>query len=200
MIDFKEHLYEDDPSQGHPDVRTRLREGYYFFLGNGRIQAAVQVSPAGEGTPLGLLIMDPERLGKKREALSFESQTGLEATMLKVELGEGTYTASGSGLQVRWSSRHGAPAVEATWQAGSARVREFFSCPLPEQPLLLREVVIHLPEEGKGVILHTGLRDQRVRKELRPAADGAMAHSFCYRLENGQVRLEPEFPVDLPSA
>lgn len=200
MIDFKEHLYDDDPSQGHPDVRTRLRDCFYFFLGNGRIQAAVQISPAGEGTPLGLLIMDPERLGKKREALSFDSQTGLEATMLRVEVGGRTYTPSNAGLQVRWSTRNGAPAVEATWQAGSAQVSEFFSCPLPQQPLLLREVVIHLPEDTKGVTLHTGLRDKRVRKELRPAAAGTVTHSYCYRLQNGQVSLGSEFPVDVRSA
>lgn len=49
-IDVKEHVYDDDPRRGHADVRTRLKEGSYFFLGNGRIQAAVQYSPSGEGS------------------------------------------------------------------------------------------------------------------------------------------------------
>ncbi len=101
MIDFKEHLYEDDPCHGHPDVRTRLRDGYYFFLGNGRIQAAVQIAPAGEGTPVGLVLMDPERLAKKREALSFDPQRGLEATMVCIEHGGQAWTPTGRGVQAR---------------------------------------------------------------------------------------------------
>jgi hypothetical protein len=60
MINVQEHFYDDDPSIGPPDVRTVLRGVNYFFLGNGLIQAAVQLAPQGEGTPLGLLIMDPE--------------------------------------------------------------------------------------------------------------------------------------------
>ncbi len=51
MIDVQEYFYDDDPAQGHPDVRTKLKDVSYFFLGNGFIQAAVQVSPGGEGTP-----------------------------------------------------------------------------------------------------------------------------------------------------
>jgi hypothetical protein len=54
MIDFEEHFYDDDPSLGHPDVQTRLMENNYFFLGNGMIQAAVQICGSGEGTPVGL--------------------------------------------------------------------------------------------------------------------------------------------------
>ena len=72
MIDVKEHYYDDDPESGHPDVRTRIKGVSYFFIGNGWIQGAVQVAPSGEGTPLGLLIMNPEYLGKKREALTMD--------------------------------------------------------------------------------------------------------------------------------
>ena len=41
MINPSEHVYDDDPDLGHPDVRTRLKDVSYFFLGNGHIQAAV---------------------------------------------------------------------------------------------------------------------------------------------------------------
>lgn len=84
MIDVKEHFYDDDPSQGHPDVRTMLKDASYFFIGNGHIQAALQIAPSGEGTPLGLLIMNPERLGKKREALTCDPEYGLENTMIRI--------------------------------------------------------------------------------------------------------------------
>ena len=87
MINPAEHVYDDDPNRGHPDVRTRLKDVSYFFLGNGLIQAAVQWAPGGEGTPLGLLLMDPDRLRKKREALTMDADSGLERTMVGVEVG-----------------------------------------------------------------------------------------------------------------
>ena len=68
-MDMKEHIYADDPKVGHPDIRTYLEGVDYFFIGNGLIQAAVQVCRSGEGTPLGLLIMNPDRFGPKRAAL-----------------------------------------------------------------------------------------------------------------------------------
>ncbi len=84
MIDVEEHFYDDDPSCGHPDVRTRLKDVSYFFLGNGIIQAAVQVAPSGEGTPIGLLFMDPNHLAKKRDSLSMDPESGLENTMIRI--------------------------------------------------------------------------------------------------------------------
>ncbi len=47
MIDVQEHFYDDNPNQGHADVRTRLKDANYFFIGNGHILAAIQVAPAG---------------------------------------------------------------------------------------------------------------------------------------------------------
>jgi hypothetical protein len=37
MIDVGEHVYHDDPTIGHPDVRTYLNGASYFFPGNGLI-------------------------------------------------------------------------------------------------------------------------------------------------------------------
>ncbi len=58
-MDVEEHFYTDDPEVGHPDVRTRLSDVDYFFVGNGHIQAAVQACRSGEGTPLGLIVLNP---------------------------------------------------------------------------------------------------------------------------------------------
>ena len=82
MIDVQEHIYDDDPNKGHPDCRTFLKDVSYFFIGNGLVSAAVQYSPSGEGSPYGLLVMNPEELKKKREALSFDENHGFEKTML----------------------------------------------------------------------------------------------------------------------
>ncbi len=53
-MEVKEHFYADDPTRGPADGKTTLRDVDYYFLGNGRIQAAVQIAPAGDGTPAGL--------------------------------------------------------------------------------------------------------------------------------------------------
>jgi len=87
MVDVAEHVYDDDPRRGRPDVRTRLDGVGYFFLGNGLIQAAVQFAPAGQGTPLGLLVMDPDRLRKKREALTMHPSLGLAPTAVLIATG-----------------------------------------------------------------------------------------------------------------
>jgi len=92
MIDVEERFYDDDPFQGHPDVRTRLKDASYFFLGNGLIKAAVQIAPSGEGTPVGLLIMDPERLAKKREALTISPESGLEDTTVHIRSGKVSFS------------------------------------------------------------------------------------------------------------
>jgi hypothetical protein len=68
MIDVAEHVYHDDPRIGHPDVRTQLRDVCYYFIGNGLIEGAIQFAPAWEGSPYGLLLMDPQQLKMKRES------------------------------------------------------------------------------------------------------------------------------------
>ena len=81
MVNVAEHVYDDDPRRGHPDVRTRLDGASYFFLGNGVVQAAVQWVTGSEGTPLGLIVMDPERLRKKRDSPTVSPHFGLEGTI-----------------------------------------------------------------------------------------------------------------------
>jgi len=94
-MDVREHFYTEDPSRGPVDGKTTLEGVDYFFLGNGLIQAAVQVTSAEGATPVGLLVMDPERLGPKRAGLTFDGQTGLSATALSLTDGTGIYAARG---------------------------------------------------------------------------------------------------------
>ena len=102
MINVQEHVYRDDPSVGPPDVRTELGGVDYFFLGNGLIQAAVQVAPRGPGTALGLLIMNPDRLRKKRESLTMDSRNGLAATLVRIVAGGRTHAPEPGRLRARW--------------------------------------------------------------------------------------------------
>ena len=141
-INASEHFYDDDPFQGHLDVQTRLPGVSYFFLGNGLVQAAVQWAPRGEGTPLGLLVMDPERLRKKRESLTLDPESGLRTTLLRVFAGGRSDTARPDTLRVSWVDHDGVPAAEARWRWQGGEVVERFFCPDRLTPRLVRLVSI----------------------------------------------------------
>jgi len=142
MVDVAEHVYHDDPAIGHPDVRTRLAGASYFFLGNGLIQAAVQYAPGGEGTPLGLLIMDPEHFGKKRDSLTMSSEYGLEPTVVRLAIDARELAPLPATLQVSWMRDAVVPTVEARWGEDGLAVVERFSCPSVGVARLAREVAI----------------------------------------------------------
>lgn len=183
MIEAKEHYYDDDPGAGPADVRTRLRDACYFFLGNGLIQAAVQLAPSGEGTPLGLLIMDPERLGKKREALTMDPVSGLAGTLLEVETAEGRrFEAEPPCLRVEWADRSGLPTVRALWKAGSLEVEESFFCPHPDEPRLIREVVLR-GASGDKALVRARICGEGATASAAPRADGSAAAYFAYDLD-----------------
>ena len=122
MINVEEHIYHDDPKAGHPDVRTQLPDVRYYFIGNGLIQAAIQHAPAGEGSLYGLLLMNPEWLGMKREALSFDPETGLEKTMLCIYAERGGHPLPHDKLCVKWDHRLGLPAIRVDWRSGALAV------------------------------------------------------------------------------
>ena len=191
MIDAAEHFYNDDPRQGHPDVRTRLKDASYFFLGNGLIQGAVQFAPGGEGTPLGLLIMNPERLGKKREALTLDPGSGLGPTVVRLVTAEGEGTPSAAGLRVQWTEHHGVPAVLARWTWDGIDVRERFYCPDWRTPRLAREISLRATAPGvRDVRLKTGGRGRSVERALAVPAEGDARTWLVYTLDahGGTVR------------
>jgi hypothetical protein len=142
MIEAKEHFYTDDPAVGPADVRTARKGASYFFIGNGLIQAAVQFSPAGEGTPLGLLIMDPEVLGPKRAALTMDDERGLAPTALEVNAGGRAFRPDASRVRVAWDEEDGVPVVRAEWSAGPLAITELFSCPDRDRPLIVRKIAL----------------------------------------------------------
>ncbi|MGE5198289.1 MAG: hypothetical protein ACM3H9_01520 [Rhodospirillaceae bacterium] len=142
MVDVAEHVYDDDPGRGHPDVRTRLAGASYFLLGNGLIQAAVQHAPRGEGTPLGLLIMDPEKLGQKRDALTMLPDSGLQTTVVHLVTATADVSPLINALTVSWQPDAPVPAVVASWGARGFTVQERFYCPSATRARLAREVTI----------------------------------------------------------
>ncbi len=190
MIDVGEHFYDEDPSQGHPDFRTRLKDVSYFFLGNGLIQAAVQIAPSGEGTPVGLLIMDPERLAKKREALTMSPESGLEDTMVRVCSGKKSLTCRDAAVDASWSGENKIPVVHVTWSSPTIGVNEFFSCSELSRPILVREVrVKNLEEKEASVLVKTGCLGHSVEKRIT-LDRGAECHLFFqYTLDSTKKRV-----------
>jgi hypothetical protein len=158
MIDVKEHIYRDDPKSGHLDVRTYLENVAYFFLGNGPVLAAVQWAPSGEGTPLGLIVQDPETLGPKRDAPTLDPECGLEPTRIEIESGGNRRTVyRAADPQVFWLEDADIPTVAAEWRAGPFRVRETFFCPAANEPLVVREIVVErMGKRPDSVRLRTG--------------------------------------------
>jgi hypothetical protein len=142
MVDVAEHVYDDDPRLGHPDVRTRLAGVNYFLLGNGLIQAAVQHAPRGEGTPLGLLIMDPDALRKKRHALTMHPTSGLETSVVHLVTSTADVSPLVSALTVTWQGDAPVPTVTASWGGRGFTVQERFYCPSASRARLAREVTI----------------------------------------------------------
>jgi hypothetical protein len=187
MINSSERL-DDDPTVGHPDVRTRLTDASYFFLGNGLIQAAIQWAPHGDGTPLGLLVMDPERLGRKRDALTMDPERGLSSTALRVLAAGRDESAQPASLRVGWTTRSGVPAVEATWRWQGGDVTEVFFCPDTTTPRLAREVVVTASPTLRTPIRLRAGAGSRVAEAAVTGAGGRAC--FLYTLSRDRSRLE----------
>ena len=193
MIDVKEYFYDDDPSKGHPDVRTKLGDVSYFFLGNGYIQAAVQIAPSEDGTPIGLLIMNPELLGKKREALTCDPESGLENTMIRIISGTSVKTAETETLEFGWFYEYKIPAVRVQWCSDNFRVTEYFYCPDMSHPVLIREVWIkNITQQTFQANFHTGVVHKTVGQEftLQPKGEERIFIRYALDSSGKQVNLD----------
>lgn len=187
MINPSEHVYDDDPNLGHPDVRTRLKDVSYFFLGNGHIQAAVQWAAGGEGTPLGLLLMDPDRLRKKREALTGNVVSGLGSTLVRVETGGAAHQARAGSTRASWVTHDGVPAVEAVWTWEGGQVTELFFCADPDTPRLVREVRVRSSNATGTVRVSTGAGGRRAAVSIGTSGEPAC---FVYQIVPGSNRVD----------
>ena len=185
-MEVKEHFYTDDPSRGPVDGRTSLEGVEYFFLGNGLVQAAVQVAPAAGATPAGLLIMDPERFGPKRAALTFDPGSGIAATAVALVAAGRTFSARPGDVRARWALECPYPRVELRWNAGPFAVTEDFFCPDARTARLLRRVTVTARAGdgggGRRVRLRTGLPGRSVETALAPSPGDPGTAVFEYRL------------------
>lgn len=183
MIDGSEHFYNDDPKVGPEDVRTRLRDVEYFFLGNGLIQAAVQWAPAGEGTALGLLIMNPDRLRKKREALTMDRELGLAPTQVTVSVAGHEWRATAGEVTASWDDNAIVPTVRVLWRAPGLQVEERFSCPTWNQAAIYREVTLrNLRGQRVSCVISTGIGAKKINRVVTLPGRGRRSLRLGYRL------------------
>jgi hypothetical protein len=170
-MEVKEHFYSDNPREGPADAWTSLPGVDYYFLGNGHIQAAVQVCSKAPGTPVGLAIMDPERFGPKSCALSFDPDFGLRPTTVTVETKEKVYVARANQVKARWVRKDGLPAVGVSWRGPTFLVSETFFCPERGRARIVRQVRIrNLSREKLRAVLRTGAKGQVISRSLDLAA------------------------------
>jgi len=182
-MEVREHFYADDPSRGPVDGWTTLAGVDYFFLGNGLVQAAVQVAAAEGATPVGLLVMDPERFGPKRAALTFDDASGLLRTAVSLVDASTVRVASGPSVRARWLPGSAEPRVEIGWRSGPYRVRELFFCPDARSARLLRRVTVAKAAPGQARIrLETGIKARTVSAELAIRPGRPASAVFEYRL------------------
>ncbi|MGA2263942.1 MAG: hypothetical protein ABSH28_21225 [Acidobacteriota bacterium] len=184
MIDVAEHVYHDDPRIGHPDVRTQLRDVCYYFIGNGLIEGAIQFAPAGEGSPYGLLLMDPQQLKMKRESLSFDPNTGIETTMLFI-CREGTEPPLVRNLlNACWDRRFGFPCVRVEWQTNGLAVSEMFYCPDRSSGFIVREIQLrNCSSSPSNYSIRTGIRSQSIARDIYLPARGEAALFINYSMD-----------------
>jgi len=204
-MEVGEHFYADDPARGPADAKTTLAGVDYFFLGNGLIQAAVQAATAGEGSPVGLLVMDPERLGPKRAALTFDPGTGLAGTALSIVDRDRTHAASAGSVRAGWLGGAADPRVEVVWRSGAYRVQELFFCPDAASARLVRRVRVTRSAAGAArARLRTGVKARTVETEIVFRGRDAAPVLFEYRLvrSGGQaaVRLRTAAEAGVESA
>ena len=182
-MEVQEHFYSDDPSRGPVDSKTTLRGVDYFFLGNGLIQAAVQVTAAEGATAVGLLVMDPERLGPKRTALTFDKISGISATALSLIAASAVRSARGASVRARWIPGVPDPRVEICWRSGPFRVTELFFCPDMGSARLLRRVTVTKTADGRSSVrLKTGIGGKTVETCLAFRSRGVKTAVFEYSL------------------
>src|ERR1017187_6664046 len=127
------------PQSLHPDFETTLPDTDYFFLGSGKIQAAIQCSHHPGATPLGIIISDPEHFARKWSTHLFHPEYGLEKTMVTVIL-DGVRYRPDENVKAAWYPEP-LPSVSAVWQAGDAYVLERFWTSF-DQAVLVREITI----------------------------------------------------------
>ena len=200
-MEAEEHFYTDNPAIGPADARTTLKGVDYFFIGNGWITAAVQLCSSSEGTALGLILMHPEIFGPKRNALTFDSQSGLAQTSVRITSQDLNLTPDSFKADARWEDVDAIPMVHANWGNDKLTIGEKFYCPDLTTPRIIREISLtsHL---GDPVLIHiqTGIPSRTLEKQLTIEPNEEQVCFLEYRLVGKQPKITVEISwVSIPT-
>ncbi len=199
-MEVKEHFYADDPRRGPADVRTTLPGVAYYFLGNGLIQAAVQVLNRPGATPLGLLVMHPDSLKPKRGALTMDAKAGLAPTMISFRRGARRFVPRPGSIVAGHRDNMGVPSVTVEWPASGLAVRETFFCPDRTTASLRRDVAIrNTASHPVSIDLSTSIPGREIKKSLSLAPGVERSIRLEYRLSGS--KLQPALSLaEVPAA
>jgi hypothetical protein len=198
-MESNEHFYYDDPTHGPVDAKTTLKDVNYFFLGNGFIEAAVQLSPANEGTPVGVILMHPEKFGPKRQSVNFDPESGFAASEIKIFI-------DGQPVEVVpaacWKLDLETPAVEVTQHTQDFQITEIFYCPDRTTPRLRRLVTCqNLSDREIQFRLETGIPGKNVQKSKALLPQETFILTLVYSLDPISLGIERLEAVEIePSA
>jgi hypothetical protein len=200
MINVEEHVYHDDPKIGPSDVRTELRDVRYYFIGNGRIEAAIQHAPAGDGSLYGLLLMDPKQLKMKREALTFDPETGIAKTMLDIFIEGAESPLERENLAIGWDGRQELPCVRVDWQTKQLAVSELFYCAELSCARVVREINLrNHSSETVACRIATGMQSRSMLRSVHLSPGDEADLWILYSMDEGTAEVEFVFGDQQPS-
>ena len=127
----------------HQDYQSNNPGLEYYFLGNGRVLAAVQTSPKPEyGTHCGLLFMSSEHFCRKMSTYLYHPERGLQNSRVTVIVNGVGYPPEYDRSTVVWRYPDEIPTVRIEWEAGGCAVVEELMCPVNDSALV-RTVTVH---------------------------------------------------------
>ncbi len=157
-----------------------------IFLGNGHLEAAIQICTSGKATPVGVILMNPEVFGPKRAALSMDPESGLEKTLITLHTENDTITTDAKHLQAIWSDIESVPCVKISWENLGYGITERFYCSDRETNCLVREITINKTPDGtKSVYLSTGAKDAFIVIQLDLDQNDKI--NLIYTIENDKI-------------
>lgn len=121
----------------HQDYQSNNPGMEYYFLGNGKILAALQTSQKPEsGTHCGLLVMSTEHFGRKISTYLYHPERGLQNSRFIAVIDGKAFGPEFSNSSVHWEYPDSIPTVVIEWEAAGCKIREEIFCPIHDSALV----------------------------------------------------------------
>ena len=201
-MDSAELCYNEDLRRSVADAKTNLDGAHYFFLGNGHIQAGVQICQGKIGTPVGLLIMNPEVFGRKQNSLTFDPRRGIAATALQLDCNGKKQSLQRSSIDSCWKKEIRVPVVQVRWKTRTLHVEEEFYCPDLVQARLVRRVTLcNRSKDQFGLCIKTGVPGKMINSsvDLAPGAMTTLGFQYLLTADKVEIELTDQLHISAPT-